>query len=847
MYIGGTFTDVYNESGNIPCNYIVRYTISGSGSSSGTNYFNGSWDPFTNMSGPIYSLFFSSSNSYLYAGGSFGGGGGISLLNTGYWNGSTWIQTPAPSPVGSGQGVNAPVYSIKYDSSNNIIINGGAFTLSLEANSNILSNYVSYFNVNNNTWNTLKETIIPYGVKNVTTPTGKVYVVLYDGISKIYVGGDFINVGGIYANSIAVYDISNNVWSALVDSNTSTNGVNAPVRSLCLFGALYVGGDFTTAGGVVVNYIAAWSPSTTTWSSLTNGGTNGPVYAITSNSSEIFVGGNFTDAGGISGVNNIASYNSGTWAALTDSTYSSSGTNGPVYAITFGSSLTNPIIIGGSFANVAGGSLTASNIVAWNGTNFAPLSDFVGNEGTNGPVYALAIGGWGISPTTNTIVYVGGAFTSVANGSLGAQYIASYDYSSASWNVVGNNSLNASVRTLHYPGQNQGLGAQDTRLFIGGEFTTAGIQDYLSSYSITTLVNGILLFQESGSVSSNSYNTLPYLSSNGGTLYSTGVNGVKLVDAVYSVYFILNSSSLIVGGGFTGCYGLYPTQLSRNIAIMSFSNTWNIMSSQQIPALDTGEVNAVVRVGSRIYVGGSFNNLITNNQVLNNFAYWDTSTYLWYSIGASSNTIGINGVVYTMELYAGVNLLVGGLFNTANTITLNGIGNFSTGSETWTQLGTGVNDAVRDIYYTSGTTAYICGDFSATGNGLTPIYRVAKINLNTLQIEQIANSSNTHVGLNNIVYSNLFLTPRIYFGGNFTNTSPVSDLPLQSLAFYLTTTTIIPLQVTTSAINGFLNTETGNTHTTITIPTRYKLIVIIYNSSLNQWLVTYRSTGVTFS
>jgi len=679
--------------------------------------------------------------------------------------------------------------------------NGGAFTLSLEANSNILSNYVSYFNVNNNTWNTLKETIIPYGVKNVTTPTGKVYVVLYDGISKIYVGGDFINVGGIYANSIAVYDISNNVWSALVDSNTSTNGVNAPVRSLCLFGALYVGGDFTTAGGVVVNYIAAWSPSTTTWSSLNGGGTNGPVYAITSNSSEIFVGGNFTDAGGISGVNNIASYNSGTWAALTDSTYSSSGTNGPVYAITFGSSLTNPIIIGGSFANVAGGSLTASNIVAWNGTNFAPLS----------------------------------------------QYIASYDYSSASWNVVGNNSLNASVRTLHYPGQNQGLGAQDTRLFIGGEFTTAGIQDYLSSYSITTLVNGILLFQESGSVSSNSYNTLPYLSSNGGTLYSTGVNGVKLVDAVYSVYFILNSSSLIVGGGFTGCYGLYPTQLSRNIAIMSFSNTWNIMSSQQIPALDTGEVNAVVRVGSRIYVGGSFNNLITNNQVLNNFAYWDTSTYLWYSIGASSNTIGINGVVYTMELYAGVNLLVGGLFNTANTITLNGIGNFSTGSETWTQLGTGVNDAVRDIYYTSGTTAYICGDFSATGNGLTPIYRVAKINLNTLQIEQIANSSNTHVGLNNIVYSNLFLTPRIYFGGNFTNTSPVSDLPLQSLAFYLTTTTIIPLQVTTSAINGFLNTETGNTHTTITIPTRYKLIVIIYNSSLNQWLVTYRSTGVTFS
>jgi hypothetical protein len=55
------------------------------------------------------------------------------------------------------------------------------------------------------------------------------------------------------------------------------------------------------------------------------------------------------------------------------------------------------------------------------------------------------------------------------------------------------------------------------------------------------------------------------------------------------------------------------------------------------------------------------------------------------------------------------------------------------------------------------------------------------------------------------------------------------------------------LSITTSAVNRFLNTETGNTNTTITIATRYKLIVIIYNSSLNQWLVTYRSTGVTFS
>jgi hypothetical protein len=162
--------------------------------------------------------------------------------------------------------------------------------------------------------------------------------------------------------------------------------------------------------------------------------------------------------------------------------------------------------------------------------------------------------------------------------------------------------------------------------------------------------------------------------------------------------------------------------------------------------------------------------------------------------------------------------------------------------------GTGVNNIVRDIYYTSGTTAYICGDFTATGNGVTPIYRVAKFILSpSLQILPIANASNTHIGLNGPVYSNLFLTPTIYFGGGFTNTSATADLPMQNLAYYITTTSVIPLQVTTSAVSGFLNTENGTTYTIVTIPTRYKLIVIIYNSSLNQWLVTYRSTGVTFS
>jgi hypothetical protein len=40
-------------------------------------------------------------------------------------------------------------------------------------------------------------------------------------------------------------------------------------------------------------------------------------------------------------------------------------------------------------------------------------------------------------------------------------------------------------------------------------------------------------------------------------------------------------------------------------------------------------------------------------------------------------------------------------------------------------------------------------------------------------------------------------------------------------------------------------TENGITYSQIIIPTRYKNVNLIYNSSLTKWLETYRSTGVT--
>ena len=62
-------------------------------------------------------------------------------------------------------------------------------------------------------------------------------------------------------------------------------------------GNLYVGGNFTTAGGVTVNNIAKWDG--TAWFALGTG-TNSTVSALAADSSgNLYVGGNFTTADGI--------------------------------------------------------------------------------------------------------------------------------------------------------------------------------------------------------------------------------------------------------------------------------------------------------------------------------------------------------------------------------------------------------------------------------------------------------------------------------------------------------------------------------------------------------------------
>lgn len=115
--------------------------------------------------------------------------------------------------------------------------------------------------------------------------------------TDLFVGGQFTTAGGVTVNRVAKWNGSS--WSAM---NTGTVGMNNTIYSLLwdeVDSKLYAAGAFTTAGGVSANRVAVWDPSTSTWSALGTGLNNTAFdMALDSENRRLYISGNFTSAGG---------------------------------------------------------------------------------------------------------------------------------------------------------------------------------------------------------------------------------------------------------------------------------------------------------------------------------------------------------------------------------------------------------------------------------------------------------------------------------------------------------------------------------------------------------------------
>jgi hypothetical protein len=226
------------------------------------------------------------------------------------------------------------------------------------------------WNPNTSIWSPLIDS--GTSVNGITTTNSVETIAINQTNGNVYVGGNFTAAGGNNATNTAMWNPNTSIWSALIDSSTSVNGITGPgtpyVFSISINqtnGYVYMGGVFTSAGGNTANTIAMWNPNTSIWSPLIDSITGGNGIIITPSSSfsfvysisidqnnNVYASGVFTAAGG-KNASNIAMWNPNTsiWSPLIDSNTSSNGTNNSIQA----NAINNLIVyLGGNFTSAGG-------------------------------------------------------------------------------------------------------------------------------------------------------------------------------------------------------------------------------------------------------------------------------------------------------------------------------------------------------------------------------------------------------------------------------------------------------------------------------------------------------------
>jgi trimeric autotransporter adhesin len=594
--------------------------------------------------------------------------------------------------------------------------------------------------------------------------------------AALYVGGDFSTAGAVAASRIAKWDGAS--WSAL---GSPTNGVNGTVFALAVYddgtgSALYAGGVFTAAGEISADRVAKWDG--TSWSALGSptDGVNSTVRALAvyddGTGPALYVGGAFTAAGDTP-ANRIAKWDGTSWSALGSPT---NGVNSTVFALAVYDDGTGPALYVGGDLGTAGG-IPASRIAKWNGTSWSALGS--PTNGVNSSVLALAVYDDGTGPA----LYVGGAFT--AAGDTPANRIAKWD--GTSWSALGSptNGVNSTVFALAV--YDDGTGPA---LYAGGDFGTAGgipasrIAKWNGTswaalgsglvptvYAISSLVLGADSALYAGGhfflSGSKAINYVAAWQESAWLPVGTVGQGVRSEVYALTAHDAGDGLDLYVGGFLQTVGQVFTSDVARWDGD-TWSNLGSGVSLSQVFAF------AVLKGGttSELFVAGGF--LQAGGASANRIAKWDGST--WSSLGSPTN--GVNSDVRALAVYddgTGPALYAGGSFTTAGGIAASRIAKWD--GTSWSALGSptnGVNSTVNALaVYDDGTGPALYAGGSFTTAGGIAASRIAKWD----GTDWSALGSPTN-GVNSTVFALAVYDdgtgPALYAGGGFTTAGGIA-------------------------------------------------------------------------
>lgn len=316
----------------------------------------------------------------LYVAGQFITADGVSAPRVAKWDGNTWSTL--------GDGVNGIVYDIAVfdDGSGPALYATGGFTMAGSTPVNRIAKW------DGTSWSPLGS-----GLGAFAAADGRALAVFDDGNGpKLYVGGNFTAAGGLVGNHYVTR------WNGVAWETLPGPMPNLAVETLKVFDdgsgqALYVGGNFTTVGGLTANRIARFDG--TSWSTLGTG-VNNIVRVIESfddgEGPQLYAGGSFTTASGMP-VNRLARWNGSTWSKVGGA--DASGQIWSLLPVANDPWLGRPVLyVGGGFLQISG--TNVKGISRWVGcaTKQPVSADLNGDGVVNVSDLLILFGAWGNCP-----------------------------------------------------------------------------------------------------------------------------------------------------------------------------------------------------------------------------------------------------------------------------------------------------------------------------------------------------------------------------------------------------------------------------------------------------------------
>jgi hypothetical protein len=420
---------------------------------------------------------------------------------------------------------------------------------------------------------------------------------------------------------------------------------------------------------------------------------NGYPYSLLYKGNDLYVAGIFTQAGSVFATN-IVRWDGTNWFPLGTGLYGA--TNGLIAPVGLAMALdaNGDLIVGGNF-RFAGG-VDCNNVARWDGSQWHALGSGVYNGGSGMQVSSVA--------TLGTNVYVAGLFKSAS--AVNATNVARWD--GTQWNAMGGGPF----------GTNYALAVVGTNLYVAGNFTN---------------INGVAA-RHVARWNGSSWQPL-----------APGTAGEILTKVTC---LGTDGTNLYAGSDFI--------QAGTNGALCVAKwdgNRWSALAGPKSQGTWLSPANVAVD-GNDVYIGGS-GLLIAGGLKPNRIAHWNGSA--WDDM--NGGVTGSSATVSTIVPHFGT-VYVGGTFTNAGGVTAKNIASWD--GFNWHAMASGLNSNVNALCFHNGQ-LFAGGSFTARGDGSASLHGIARWDGSDWVDVPVISSWR----INNVINALVSDGVNLYAGGNY--------------------------------------------------------------------------------